>query len=245
LGGTAAVPTAVDSRLQSLGYDVVRLGGQNRMDTARLVAAEVVQRIHELGGTTPTRVLLATGLNWPDAVAGGSLGALFGYPIVLTAPTSLSPEAKSALAALDVNEVDVLGGTAVVSDATAAAAGVAAGAPVRRFAGTDRDGTAVAIAREVATTLADDYGLAVVTAVAVNLRRADGFAHVLSASAIVGSEFGVFLPVEGDGGTTLPAATSQLACELDPSFAIVAGGSDVVADATVQQLDDVLTGPRC
>jgi putative cell wall-binding protein len=244
LGGSAAVPTSVDAELQSHGYEVVRLAGQNRMDTARLVAAEVVKRLGELGFPAPTRAMLVTALDWPDAVTAGSFGALFGDPIILTLPDQLSPEASAALQSLQPDEVDVVGGTAVVSDAVAGAAASAAGAALRRIAGTDRDRTAIAVAQRIQDEL-DQIGLGVVRVVAVNLRRADGFAHVLAATALVGSGLGVFLPIEGDGGTSIPSVTSAYACQADPIYGIVIGGPDVIADSTKDQLGNLLLRVGC
>jgi putative cell wall-binding protein len=242
LGGTAAIPPSVDAELGGLGYHVVRLAGTNRMDTARLVAAEVSKRVQELGFPAPTKLMVTTAFNWPDAVTGGSFGALFGYPIVLTAGDQLSPEAQSALGALHPGEIDVLGGTAAVTDAVASAAGAAAGgATVRRLAGVDRDATAVADAQRVAEELHADFEIDPLRVVAINLRRSDGFTHALSASALVGAVPGVFLPIEGDDGTSIPLLASQYACELDPLYGIVAGGGDVVSDAVKQQLNGLLS----
>jgi len=242
LGGTAAIPPSVDAELGGLGYHVVRLAGTNRMDTARLVAAEVSKRVQELGFPAPTKLMVTTAFNWPDAVTGGSFGALFGYPIVLTAGDQLSPEAQSALEALHPGEIDVLGGTAAVTDAVASAAGAAAGgATVRRLAGVDRDATAVAVAQRVAEELHADFEIDPLRVVAINLRRSDGFTHALSASALVGAVPGVFLPIEGDDGTSIPLLASQYACELDPLYGIVAGGGDVVSDAVKQQLNGLLS----
>jgi putative cell wall-binding protein len=244
LGGSAAIPPAVDARLQALGFQVVRLAGQNRMDTARLVASETVRHIQELGFPAPTGVTLVTALDWPDAVTAGAFGALFGDPVLLTAPTALSTEARAALQALQPDEVTVVGGTAVVSDAVALDAGGAGNAAVRRLAGVDRAGTAIAVAKRLEQILAF-FGVGVGRVVAVNLRRADGFAHVLSATALVGSVPGIFLPVEGDGGTSVPAATASYACTLDPDVGILAGGADVIADATKVQLEQLLTHASC
>ena len=242
LGGTAAIPSAVDGELRGLGYQVVRLAGTNRMDTARLVAAEVDKRVQELGFQAPDKVMLATAFNWPDAVTAGSFGALFGYPILLTDPNQLSPETQNALASLHPDEVDVVGGTAAVSDAVlSAAASAAGGAATRRLAGVDRDATAIVVAKRLASVLNTEFQIDPLRVVAVNLRRSDGFTHVLSASALVGTVPGVFLPIEGDGGTTIPTVTSQYACQIDPLYGIVAGGGDVIADTTKSALNGLLS----
>jgi hypothetical protein len=79
----------------------------------------------------------------------------------------------------------------------------------------------------------------------VNLRRADGFAHVLSASTAVGAFTGVFIAVEGDGGDRVPPSSASLACALNPIRGIVAGESDIVSDAAKQRLNDLLEHTAC
>ena len=74
----------------------------------------------------------------------------------------------------------------------------------------------------------------------VNLRRADGFSHVLSASSITAAGSGLFLPLEGNRGETVAADTKSLACAIDPYLGVVAGEPDIVTDASKDTLDDEL-----
>lgn len=80
LGGPVAVPTSVDSELTLAGYNVERLGGDNRFDTAVLIADEV--------SADPANVLLTTGLNFPDALAAGAAAAAVDGVVLLTNGTS-------------------------------------------------------------------------------------------------------------------------------------------------------------
>src|SRR5450432_4692281 len=61
LGGTAAVSPAVQTTITGLGFTVQRIAGADRFATAVAVAVALGQ---------PTTVFEATGLNFPDAVAG-------------------------------------------------------------------------------------------------------------------------------------------------------------------------------
>jgi subtilisin family serine protease len=239
LGGTSALPATLEADVRALGLTPVRLAGTTREATAAAVAQEVPRRIAELGIQPPDRAILATARQWPDAVAAGSLAAMFGYPILLTDPNTLSPATRDALAQLQPERLYVVGGTVAVSSAVAVAARDAGGSTTAtRLAGVDRTGTAVAVAQQArsefrALTGGFDPGYAV----AVNLRRSDGFAHVLSASAVVGAKSGVFIPIEGTKGDTIPAAAKGLACSLDPYLGVVAGEPDLVTDATKDALD--------
>ena len=66
IGSTSAIPTSVETTLQSLGYSTVRLGGSDRYATAVAVA-------NALGGRST--VFLATGINFPDALSAGPAAA--------------------------------------------------------------------------------------------------------------------------------------------------------------------------
>lgn len=242
LGGTSALPASLEADVRALGLSPVRLAGTTREATAAAVAAEDVSRQRELGFQAPTRAILATARQWPDAVTAGSLGAWFGYPILLTDPNTLSPATRDALATLRPERLYVVGGTSAVSSPVAVAARDAGGsASATRFAGVDRTGTAVAVAQQFVTEFkAQTGGTGPLYPVAVNLRRSDGFAHVLSASAVIGAGSGVFLPLEGENGDTVAPSVKSLACSLDPYLGIVAGERDLVTESAKQRIDEEL-----
>lgn len=138
LGGDQAVGPAAWSELAADGYDVRRLGGASRYQTAALVAREAAVR-----HGAPAEVLLARGDAWYDAIAGGAYAAATGAPIVLTPGDALDPTAAALLAELPGARVVALGGPAALSDAVVIAAGA------ERVAGPDRTATAVEIARRL------------------------------------------------------------------------------------------------
>ena len=248
LGGTEAVPSEVEDDIRAIGLEPRRLAGTTREGTAAAVAAEVVSRVQELGFEPPRRVILATAHNWPDAVTAGSLGAWFGYPILLTDAHSLSQDARNVLAFLKPQVVYVIGGTLAISDAVAAdAKNTAQANDAPRLAGVDRDETAAAVGRRFVDDLNASAGITPLLAIGVNLRRADGYAHVLSASTAVGAFTGVFVAIEGDAGDAVPPSSVALACTLDPIRGVVAGERDIVSDATKDRLNALLehTAPEC
>lgn len=237
LGGVVAVPASVPDELRALGFEPVRLGGEAREETAAAVADEVVRLVPRPGGGTPRVAILATRGDWADAVTAGAIAARHGTPVLLTDPGSLHPATAEALRRLDLDGLYVVGGTAVVSEATAASAARAAGVhedAADRLAGGERGATAVAVAHEL---IGLDGPPPLV--VAVNLRRADGFAHVLSASSLVGSEGGVFVPVDGEGGTELGSPARDLVRGLGID-GVLAGGPDLLGDDTARVLADLL-----
>lgn len=237
LGGTAALPAALEDELRQIGYEPRRLSGPTREATAAQVAREVVAE----GLSTSRSVLLARSDDWPDAVTGGSLAARFGMPLLLTSRDSLHPATAAALAELDPDELLALGGNAALLPETVAAAGQAAGlAPgsLVRLSGPSRDATAVAIATRL-DTLVRASGAVPRTVMAVNVRRTDAFAFALAAAAISGHDGSIFIPVEGEKGTTLtePARSFVTGYGTD---GLVIGGKDLVTDAVVDELERLL-----
>lgn len=142
LGGTAAVASTVESDLVGmLGRSgVVRLGGPDRYETARLVAEETVR---VFGGGYSGDALVATGANFPDATGGAALAAALGRPILLANPGSGAVYIPAA-----TRRVTIIGGTAAVSSGVEQTLKARLGASnVARAGGTNRYETAVLVAQ--------------------------------------------------------------------------------------------------
>lgn len=96
-------------------------------------------------------VVLASGSNYPDALAAASLAGAYDAPIVLTEPNSLSVDAADMIEQLSPNVIYVVGGEAAVSKSAVdtAAYYAADGCKVFRIAGDTRLETSLAIAKRV------------------------------------------------------------------------------------------------
>jgi putative cell wall-binding protein len=115
LGGTAAVPTSVETELEDeTGNPAVRLAGQDRFGTAVEIADASITGF----GFDATDALIANGRVFADALAGGPLGGLREAPILLTDAPALNDQSSAWLAdhSDTVDTVTALGGTAAVSD---------------------------------------------------------------------------------------------------------------------------------
>ncbi len=112
MGGVEALTTDVEAALQALGFDVVRIAGVNRFETATLTADRLVD-----GGFAQTdQVLLADGGDFvPSTVAGPAAVAVDGV-VLLTSDSTMPPETAAWLA--DHAGVDVT----AIGDAAADAA---------------------------------------------------------------------------------------------------------------------------
>lgn len=117
LGGPAAVSDEVLAQLAQYSTRVDRIAGVNRYETA---AALATSQFTKVNGSVAA-VVIATGQNFPDAVAAGAAG----YPVLLVPSTGAAPQAvKDALVALNPLAVLVMGGTGAVSDATLVSLGL-------------------------------------------------------------------------------------------------------------------------
>jgi cell wall-associated protease len=113
VGGVNVVSEGVRSTLASeTGITVTRVGGTDRYDTSRLLALRAVG-----AGLDEKKVWVATGLNWPDALAAGPGAAAAGAVLLLTHPLA-APTVNDWLDGVTATEVLVAGGVSSVRDTT-------------------------------------------------------------------------------------------------------------------------------
>jgi putative cell wall-binding protein len=124
LGGTSAVSDTVLQALRgSTSGTVDRLAGSDRASTAARVA-------RVLWPQTSVVVYLATGRDFPDALAGVPAAGLDRAPLLLVEPGCMPAVTKRELERLRPTTTVVLGGTSSVSAAAAAGVVCGAAAPV-------------------------------------------------------------------------------------------------------------------
>ncbi|TML56999.1 MAG: hypothetical protein E6G17_13630 [Actinobacteria bacterium] len=113
LGGTGALSPAVESRLASLGYIVVRYAGGDRYETAVRVASD--------GLGDPNTVFLTTGTDFPDALSAGAAAAKAGAAVLLTNGSTMAPATAGYLDAHRGDKRFAIGGPAAAADRGATA----------------------------------------------------------------------------------------------------------------------------
>jgi len=190
IGGTGVISSNVFDALDAMtNGEVVRFAGADRYETALAVAGDVCEC---------PNIILATGENFPDALAAGPLAIFTNGAIVLNKGESLRPDVKSFIANEDPVKVWIVGGTGVVP-ASVEAELRDMGLSVARLAGNNRFSTAAAIADR----LAADVGLGY-SAVLVN---GNGFADALAAGpfAALDAVYGSIMLVNID---SIPPATA-------------------------------------
>jgi putative cell wall-binding protein len=110
LGGTGVIGDAVASGLASLtGATVTRLSGADRYGTSAAVSREKFEPI------APS-VYIATGANFPDALAGGPVAGRTGVPLLLVSSNGIPGPTAAELLRLKPELIILLGGEGIISD---------------------------------------------------------------------------------------------------------------------------------
>ncbi len=208
LGGTSAVPATVASQLTGLGYSVVRYSGADRFATAVAVAKA-------LG--SPKTVLLATGTNFPDALAAGPAAAHVHGAILLTNGSLVPTETATYLAG--PHTTYAIGGPAAAAVPSATA-----------IVGTDRYATAAAVATKFFPSSA-----------VVGVATGAGFPDALAGGAQLALMGG---PLLLSSQATVPTSTSSY---LNTDHTVltnvyVYGGTAVLGTSIVSQLTAAFGG---
>lgn len=111
LGGTGVISPKVENELKGICGNVSRVYGKDRFATGVAVAKEFFPKADT--------IVVATGFNSADALAGGPLASYLGAPIVLvdTINNTVSPELKAYIESAGVEHIAVLGGEKAISPA--------------------------------------------------------------------------------------------------------------------------------
>jgi len=222
LGGEAAISPSVASQLADRGYEVVRISGDDRIDTALKIAAFL-----EDAGAGIDEVVLASAGNFPDALAGAAFAAKEKAPVLLTGSESLDPRVAEFLRGLGTDvTVLVAGGPAAISDQVVMEL-ESLGFEVERLAGRDRFQTAAAIAEA-------RFG----DATAVVLATGGNFPDALAGGAYAGRIGAPVLLVGDELPEPARAYLEARAGQIDVAY--VLGGTAVVSPEVMEEVETIL-----
>lgn len=108
IGGTGSVSKAVETDLKNAGITTIkRYGGSDRFEVSRNISKEF---------TSSDKVIVAYGLNFPDALAIAPYAAEEGYPILLSRLTEIPEIIKPAIYNDTVKQAVIIGGPGSVGD---------------------------------------------------------------------------------------------------------------------------------
>ncbi len=226
---SVSLTTAVATVLPAAAQDVTpaRAGGADRYATAATAMTEVA---HPTGTGT---AVLATGEEFPDALAAAGLVGQTDAAMLLTQHDTLPTATADALSDLGVDNVYLMGGGNAVAR-TVARQLRDRGYDVGRVRGRDRYATAAAAAREVfrlgPTAQVDGQPAAF-------LATGEDYADAVTAGApaAAGEAAPVLLTQHG----TLPQVTREVISDLGIGHVWVVGGQAAVGRAVARQLREM------
>ena len=190
---------------------VTRISGADRYATAAAISASTFSP-----GVAAAYV--ATGTNYPDALAGGAAAALRDAPLLLVTPSALPAATAAELDRLNPAQIFVLGGTGAISEDVVGQLGGYTTGTVIRLSGADRYATAAAISAATFPVGASAAYIAVGT----------NYPDALAGGPAAGLEDSPLLLVTK---TTIPGATAAELTRLKPASIVVLGGAGVISDA--------------
>lgn len=201
---------------------VDRISGADRFETAAKISQESFSPGVE-------RVFVATGTNFPDALASGPAAAKASSPVLLVTRDELPAATRTEIQRLTPKGIVVLGGPAAVSEAVASELEALTTGEVERLQGNSRYGTAAAVSRATF-----DPG-APVAYVATGRDFPD--ALVGGPAATVAD--GPLLLVDRE---QIPGDTATELRRLTPGRIVVLGGANAVSEKVRQDLEGFTTG---
>lgn len=212
VGGPGAVSAEVEGQLAQLlpGATVTRRGGADRYGTAAAISGDL---------TSAEVVHVATGADFPDALAGAARAGTVGSPVLLVQPGAVPSVTRAEIERLAPERIVVLGGPVAVSEAVADELG--AYGVVERIAGPDRYGTAAQVAADLPASPE------------VLVATGQDWPDALAGAARAGAAGSPVLLVSTTG---VPSATSGSLDRLDPDRIVVLGGPVAVDEVVVELL---------
>jgi putative cell wall-binding protein len=214
LGGPNVVTPAVEDALKAFARsgNVIRLAGADRYDTAAQAVADAFP------GTAPA-VMVATGQNFPDALAGAAASSHVGIPILLVQFQVIPPSTAAQLDRLNPSQIFIVGGTSAISTSVETQLKQYAGT-VTRLGGADRYGTAIAISQAFFNASSGDHAW---------MATGQNFPDALAAGP--GGD-----PVLLTRQPSLPAGAAAELSRLDSSLVRVLGGPTIISDVVIAQI---------
>ena len=194
----------------------IRLAGANRYETATAISRATFK-----AGVPVAYV--ATGMNFPDALAAGPAAGIAGGPVLLTDRGHLPQATRTELSRLRPGRIFVIGGTAAVSGRVASDLQAYTSRPVERIQGADRYATAAALSKR---TFAAGVPAAFI---ATGASFPDALAAGPAAVKLGG-------PVLLTHAGSVPKATRDELARLRPGRIYLLGGTSVVGGAVRQAL---------
>lgn len=194
--------------------DIVRVAGKDRYETAAAASQHAF-----IDPTAVGTVVVATGMDFPDALSAAPLAAKLGGPLLLSTSHSLSSVTEAEIRRLQPDHIIMLGGPGALSPRVERALGnlIPENGTAERISGVDRYATSLALAERGWPTATDAF-----------LATGADYADALSASAAAGKLDAPVLLVP-QGAVSLPASARSHLESIGATKLHIAGGTSIVS----------------
>ena len=191
-----------------------RVYGNTRFETS--------YKLFDMGWSTSETVILANGMDYPDALTAAPLAGKYNAPILLSRNTTLAsqPDLKASLVNKGVKNVIIIGGETAISSGIQNEIS-SLGINVRRIGGRDRYETSVLIAKEVGVNNGE-----------ISLAYGMSFADGLSISSVAAKKQSPILLTRTD---YIPDVVKAFINENYINKTYIIGSTTVITDGVVAQ----------
>jgi len=215
------VSPAVEAALRRYSATVRRVAGADRYETAAKVSAEFFD-------PGVAALYVATGEDFPDALAAGAAAAKRGGPVLLTRKDALPPSTDAELGRLRPEWTVIVGGDGAVSPVTQWRVGLAAHggrSGAAGASGADRYETAADVVGQVASNLGYDV---------MYVATGEDFPGALAAGPAAAAANGHLLLTRRG---SMPEVVADELRRLQARPVVVVGGSGAVSDRVKKAVD--------
>ncbi|GAB6172979.1 hypothetical protein JCM15765_24570 [Paradesulfitobacterium aromaticivorans] len=229
IGGTGVISKDFEDSLNKLGFmNVKRIAGSDRYETD-------LDTVKEINAGSNSPVIIASGENYPDALAISGFAGYYGWPILLVQHDSVSEQIKTYIGTSKPSTFYIVGGTGVItSDVESQLESLVPNAKIIRLKGNDRFGTTAEVARTFAPAPSNIY-----------LTTGFGFADALAGSALAAKNGEPILLIDPQSQVLPPAISSYLTQlyqnGINPTINTF-GGEQAVPDSIISNVENILSG---
>ncbi|MDR1960716.1 MAG: cell wall-binding repeat-containing protein, partial [Gracilibacteraceae bacterium] len=224
--GAGVIRQPVLDAVRAMGIEVVPLGGADRFATAANIAAEIAKRAEV------TTVVVTTAYSNADALSVASIAAASGWPILLTGRDALPASAQNFIAAHNINNTYVIGGSGVISETLRERLPNSI-----RLGGVDRYGTNSVIITYFMTYWKYMRGIYVANGANDHLVDALAASSYIAGSPLILTDNRALAP------DMRQFISSMLSSNYEIKSVIALGGETVTSDAILQQVITALAVP--
>lgn len=220
LGGKGGINEATETKLKSMGYNIIRLGGSDRYHTN----SEISKNFNAKKGTP---IILANSQGFADALSVSPVASSKGYPIFLVSRDKIYNPILNDIKKLSPSEIYVIGGQGSVSDKVVKEVSDLTNAKITRLSGKDRYETSLNIANHFSNQKHN-----------ISIASGLGFADALSGSALASLKNEALVLVDNSSIKTQSNFIKEFT-NLD-----VFGGTGSITENTVNTLKGDVTKPN-